>query len=327
MATFSGLSLNNAGTGYTLVATSGTLPQVTSAATATSAPFNVAVSTTTTLDSFEPPIKYLYTSVAGPTSAVPVTVAAHDGTYGLDMSGGNGWVYRNDAAAQVKQGDTLSVWLKFAGLPSGRAYFAFGATQAGALSLVAAPNSNQLMLQSNLGFGFANLATISQSYQANYWYRLEVDWSTSGAIVGKLFKSDGVTQLNSVTATATAITSGGFGFRYTGGFNAYFDTVTDTSGVNTFVSRASTGGSTTTSTGTGALPVPSLPAGGGFGVYGGPLGGLMQQEAAAALFAAYSQSGATTTDGETDATTCQGPSAAGVSAVFASLGALRFWGW
>ena len=104
------------------------------------------------------------------------TYAAHDGTYGLDQYGSNDWIYRNDAGAQVKAGDTVSVWLQFAGSADGRAYFGFGSNATGTLSLVAAPNTGQLILQQNLAYGFTNLAAVDQTYQANHWYRLEVDW-------------------------------------------------------------------------------------------------------------------------------------------------------
>src|SRR5262249_7624991 len=152
--------------------------------------------------------------------------AAHDGTYGLDMYNGTDWIYRNDAGAQVKAGDTLSLWVNFSGSADGRAYFGFGASASGTLSLVAAPNTGQLILQSNAGYGFTDLAAVSQSYQANHWYRLEVDWGISGTITGKLFDSNGSTLLSSVTAKTTAIMSGGIAFRAIGS-DKLFDTVTD----------------------------------------------------------------------------------------------------
>ncbi len=126
--------------------------------------------------------------------------AAHDGNYGLDQYNGQQWMYRSDAAAQVARGDTISVWLQFAGSADGRAYFGFGASAAGTLSIVAAPNTGQLILQNNVGWNFTQLAAVNQSYLPNHWYRLEVDWGASGTIVGKLFDSNGTTLLNSVTA-------------------------------------------------------------------------------------------------------------------------------
>ncbi len=128
--------------------------------------------------------------------------------------------------------------MKFDGTANGRAYFGFGASSAGTLSLVAAPNTGQLVLQSNVGYGYTTLAAVSQGWQANHWYRLEVDWGSSGTIVGKLFDSNGTTLLNSVTGATTAITSGGIAFRSIGNYDKYFDTVTDTPGVNNFTGVA-----------------------------------------------------------------------------------------
>jgi hypothetical protein len=225
VATFSNLSINQIGTGYTLTAASGSLTK------ATSSSFNI-LSATRLIEGFETSDTW---NIVGNSfiSGYLSTAAAHDGTYGFVQQNNNEWIYRSDSAAQVQAGDTISVWLQFSGRADGRAYFAFGASSAGTLSLVAAPNTGQLIIQSNLGYGFSNLAAVNQTYQPNHWYRLEVDWGTSGKIVGKLFDSNGTTLLKSVTATTTAITSGGIGFRSTG-HNKYWDTVTDTPGVNNF---------------------------------------------------------------------------------------------
>jgi hypothetical protein len=228
VATFSSLSISNAGNGYTLKASSGTLTAATSAA------FNVAAGGTL-LEGFE--TSDLWNVVGNGLTAYRSTAAAHDGTYGLDMYNGSDWIYRSDSAAQVKAGDTISVWLKFSGSADGRAYFAFGSSASGTLSLVAAPNTGQLILQNNAGYGFTDMADVNQTYQANQWYRLEVDWSTSGAIIGKLFASNGTTLLNTVSASTTTIMSGGFGFRAIGS-DKYFDTVTVTRGVNSFGKNA-----------------------------------------------------------------------------------------
>ena len=95
------------------------------------------------------------------------------------MSNGNDWIYRNDSAAQVQQGDTISVWLKLAGSADGRAYFGFGATAGGTLSVVAAPNTGQFLIQQNINYGFTDIAAVRQTYQANQWYRVQVDLGQS----------------------------------------------------------------------------------------------------------------------------------------------------
>ena len=226
-ATFSNLSINAAGSGYVLDAVSGSL------VSAVSAGFSVNSVSSSVIESFDSNPAYYVVGGYSPTAYLS-TAAKHDGTYGLVDTNGNDWIYRNDSAVQVKEGDTVSVWLQFSGSADGRAYFGFGAGPNGTLSLVAAPNTNQLLIQNNAGYGFANIGAVSQTWQANHWYRLEVDWGTSGNIVGKLFDSNGTTLLNTVSASTTAITSGGIAFRATGS-NKYWDTVQLTPGANIFV--------------------------------------------------------------------------------------------
>jgi hypothetical protein len=251
VATFGNVSINAIGNGYTLAASSVSLGGATSGA------FNVTPNNTA-IEGFENGGSW---NVANGFSitAYLATWAAHDGTYGLDDYSGQDWIYRSDAAAQLKQGDTASVWLQFAGSADGRAYFGFGASSLGTLSLVAAPNTGQLLLQSNVGWSsFNNLAAVNQGYLPNHWYRLEVDWGASGTIVGKLFDSNGTTLLNSVTASTGVITSGGIAFRAIGS-DKYWDTVTAQYGVNSFVAQSPT----------------QSPASGGYGWWGGWFGTSM----------------------------------------------------
>ncbi len=253
IATFSNLSVNLVGTSYTLVASS---PAVSSSVTAPS--FSVtAAASNTLIEGFETSTTY---NVVGASSASAYlsTAAAHDGTYGLVDTNGNDWIYRNDSAAQVKQGESISVWLQFSGTANGRAYFGFGASAAGTLSLVAAPNTNQLILQSNAGYGYTDLADVNQTWAPNQWYRLEVDWSVGGSITGKVFASNGTTLLQTVTATNTSVTSGGIAFRAIGS-NKFWDTVTESpltsssAQGSTGQSTAATGASTTGTSTTGPL--------------------------------------------------------------------------
>jgi subtilase family serine protease len=98
-ATFGNLSINNAGNGYTLQATSGSL------AAATSASFNINAVTinppTNVIEGFETSDTWNVTGF-GDVNAYLASYAAHDGFYGLDMYNGSDWIYRSDAAAQVQ---------------------------------------------------------------------------------------------------------------------------------------------------------------------------------------------------------------------------------
>ena len=93
-----------------------------------------------------------------------------------------------------------------------------------------APNSTQFIIQDNTGYNYVDLAAQSQSYQANHWYLLKVNWGLGGAITATLLDSNGTTVLNTVSASSTAFTAGGIGFR---SFEAamYWDTVTKNGGV------------------------------------------------------------------------------------------------
>jgi hypothetical protein len=173
-------------------------------------------------------------------------IAAHDGSYGLVKQDDYDWLVRNDAGSQVNVGDTVSVWVKLADVADGRAYLGFDAkntgptfsrlNQSGAVSVVMAPNTNQFMIETHSGSnGIASFTTVgaavSQTYQADQWYRLEATWDAGGVITGNLYDSDGVTLLNSVTRTTTVPFPGGAGIAFRAfGHDKYFDTVVLDSG-------------------------------------------------------------------------------------------------
>jgi hypothetical protein len=175
-----------------------------------------------------------YTTILryAPNAAV-VPGAGHDGvSNALDKLDGFEWLVRNDPDVQVQQGETLSAWLQINDL-DGRAYFGFGARPnlhndflrtGGTLSLVAAPNSGQLLLENNSGFGHSTLASAPAAYTAGGTYRLEVVWGVGGAITGNLYDSDGVSLLSTVSASSNVYTSGGIAFRAFGS-DKYFDTI------------------------------------------------------------------------------------------------------
>jgi hypothetical protein len=151
--------------------------------------------------------------------------AAHDGALGLANNNSSGWAYRDDAAVQLVQGDTVSVWLNLGASPEGRAYFGFGASAAGTMSLVAAVNTGDLRFQANPGYGFIELNDVPQVWEANKWYRMEVVWGVGGELVGNLYDSDGETLINTVADIDNTFTEGGIAFRAFGGSDTSWDTV------------------------------------------------------------------------------------------------------
>ncbi|MBA4062952.1 MAG: hypothetical protein C0501_04450 [Isosphaera sp.] len=188
--------------------------------------------------------------------------ATHDGTSGLAKRDGYEWMIRGSQTSPlVQQGQVVSVWMNFADVAAGRAYFGFGARpnpvdptgntalrDGGTLSVVLAPNTNEFLLQANPGFnhpgmpsggtfavGAATLGAVAQSYAANTWYRVEVEWAVGGAITARLYGSDGTSLLNTVSGSSSLYTQGGIAFRSFGRPAAsadrpstdtvYFDTV------------------------------------------------------------------------------------------------------
>jgi hypothetical protein len=239
IATFSNLSVNAAANGYTLVASEGSV-------SVTSATFNVTTNNGTVIENFTNGLSnYYYVGNSYPLVGI-ASYAAHPGTAseGLVDEGDGNWYFRQDSGAVITPGSTVSVWVQLSGAANGRAYFGFGTNYPSGLdSVVLAPNTNQFIIQNNAGFeSFTNLAAVTQTYTANTWYLMQVQWGTSGKVIADLYASNGTTLLNSVTAATGDTTAGTFAFRATGS-NKYFSTVTDTPGVNNFVVQPPTGGS------------------------------------------------------------------------------------
>jgi subtilisin family serine protease len=179
-----------------------------------------------TVENFEDGDLSEYTILGG--THIVSNAAAHDGHFGLQSEGwGLSWIYRDDDAAMVSQGDTISYWVN--PRVAGRAYCGFGASAAGAYSIVVASNTGQLLLQLNRSFGYTTIGSAAQEWTYDKWYRLEVEWGVGGNITGWLFDSDGTTLLNTVTAVDSTYVYGGIAFRafgnYDGGTFDYFDTV------------------------------------------------------------------------------------------------------
>lgn len=147
------------------------------------------------------------------------TSFAHDGIYGGDT--GNAWYYRTDAAAALAVGDTLSAWVNVHS--GGRFYLGFGADASGASSFDLAPNTSQLLFQNNDGYGFSTVTSTPYRFIPG-WYLATVTFGTSGSVVGSIYAADGITLLDSLTATGLHHgVTGGVAVRDFGG--NYFDTV------------------------------------------------------------------------------------------------------
>ncbi len=137
------------------------------------------------------------------------TGSAHDGTYGItDPS----WRYRTDLSLGYA-GDTLSWWVRMGG-SSGRAYLGFGATAAGCWSFVVAPNTNSIIIQQNSAWGYsAKASTPYSSYQSSKWYKAVVEFVSTTSVIGRLYDTDGITQLAVVQYASVTGLPGGVAMR------------------------------------------------------------------------------------------------------------------
>ena len=103
------------------------------------------------------------------------TGCAHGDTRGIQDPD---WHYRTDVSLG-EDGDRLSIWAK----PGwGRLYMGFGASSSGCWSLVAAPNTNQLIIQQNPGFSYNELVLVSQTWISGQWYKLEVNFEADNHV-------------------------------------------------------------------------------------------------------------------------------------------------
>lgn len=148
--------------------------------------------------------------------------AAHDGSFGAEFTpsstGFAGWNYRTDVPTMP--GNVYSAFVRFAGgatTDNQRAYVGFGASSSGCYSMVAAPNTSQVVLQQNAAFGFATLASAAFTYAMNTWYQIEVSWASNGDMTVSLWNEPHTSMLAQTATTATGnTTAGGIAFR---GFN------------------------------------------------------------------------------------------------------------
>lgn len=180
----------------------------------------------TTLEGFESGNLDAYTAYTantgvGQSTASVGTAYAHDGSYGLGLNGGN-WYLRSNPGVTLSQGSTFSTWIKFSDLAS-RAYLGFGSSATGTYAAVLGPNTNSMLLQHDAPLTnstFTDLSTVDQTFTTNTWYNLQVSWAVGGLITENLYGSDGVTLLNTTSATDNSITTGSIAFR------AFGDSVT-----------------------------------------------------------------------------------------------------
>ena len=132
-------------------------------------------------------------------------------------AGTSPWYYRTTPVVGGTAGHKLSCWV----MPTstaGRTYVGFGATASGCYSVILAPNTSQLLLQSNASWGFSDLASVSWTYTASTWYKIEIEWTSTTAVICRLYNSSS-TLLTSVSHNLGSVVSGGVALRSFGAHN------------------------------------------------------------------------------------------------------------
>jgi len=147
-------------------------------------------------------------------------IAAYSGSFGYSGSTTSyPWFRRNDYIFG-NTGDVLSAWVK----GNQRNYLGFGSSTTGAWSFVLAPNTSQLIIQSNSGWGYSNTVATSYTYNTSAWYFLELTFNSPTSVTGRLYNASMVLQA-SVTTSPVGLTAGGIAMRVYCTTAGYFDDI------------------------------------------------------------------------------------------------------
>jgi len=90
--------------------------------------------------------------------------------------------------------------------------------------MVAANNTNEILLQNNTGYSFSNAASASFTFTIGTWYQIELDWGLTGNMQVSLWDETHTSLLAQTGTHASGFTTaGGLAIR---GFNsAQMDTI------------------------------------------------------------------------------------------------------
>lgn len=135
--------------------------------------------------------------------------SARNGAFGAEFAtGASGFRTRFDLA--TAPGNQYTAYIRSRGdVPNGRLYMGVGASAGGAWSAVYAPNTSQLLLQNNTGFGFVTAQSASFIPSPNTWYVLMLDWALNGDMTVRLYDETMTTVLAATPTHATGFTTPG----------------------------------------------------------------------------------------------------------------------
>lgn len=136
--------------------------------------------------------------------------SAHSGMFGLNCQS-DGYIIRTDKEIGMP-GQAISWWVRFQS--STRANCGFGLNSFGKrYFLCVDPSTNTLHFANSPDYTNPLLKVINQKYKLNVWYRVEITFNTQTNVTGKLYASNGITLLNSITLEIPDLLPGGLVFR------------------------------------------------------------------------------------------------------------------
>lgn len=179
------------------------------------------------LDDFEHNNLGLYTNLDGGLNNFTITgAAAHGGALGASFTGAGGPAFFGNAGAATMPGFVYTAMVRSTEA-TGRMYLGVSASAGGMFSAVFAPNTQEVQLQDNTGFGFITLATAPAALAGNTWYQLQMNWAANGDMTASIYDETGTSLVAATSTIATGNTTAGFlGFRgFTAGGDMHMDTV------------------------------------------------------------------------------------------------------
>jgi hypothetical protein len=141
---------------------------------------------------------------------VTTTTCTHDGSRGYSAPASNpAHYYRTDVSVGAS-GTKLTAWFTPG---TGRIYIGFGASASGTYSLVAAPNTSQLMIERNIPYGTYTAVISKARTWTSGWHKAEITFGASGLVTARIYSSDGTTLLDTISTTIAGFTGGGVALR------------------------------------------------------------------------------------------------------------------
>ncbi|MDQ2985389.1 MAG: PEP-CTERM sorting domain-containing protein [Armatimonadota bacterium] len=180
------------------------------------------------IDDFEHNNLGLYTNLSGGVNNFTITgAAAHGGALGASFTGAGGPAFFGDTSTSTSPGFIYTAMVRSTAA-SGRIYLGVGASAGGAFSAVFAPNTGEVSLQDNTGWGFTTLASAPAAIAANTWYTLQMTWAANGDMTASLYDEPGTGLIAATSTVATGNTTAGFySFRgFTDSGDIHMDDVT-----------------------------------------------------------------------------------------------------